>query len=126
MKIIVGGKGRMGQLIAKTAEEHGHTVIGLFDAFSLDELKTTADKADMIIDFSHRDNLGWICDYVSDNNAALVYGTTGLSPEQKEQKDIYIQRLEEMKQDPGRFQVRDRSGCLWWEDIYRAAGTNKE
>ncbi len=50
----------------------------------------------------------------------------GLSPEQKEQKDIYIQRLEEMKQDPGRFQVRDRSGCLWWEDIYRAAGTNKE
>ena len=64
MKIIVGGKGRMGQLIAKTAEEKGHTVIGLFDSFNLDELKA-ADKADMIIDFSHRDNLGWIIDYVN-------------------------------------------------------------
>jgi len=83
MKIIVGGKGRMGQLIAKTAEEHGHTVIGLFDAFCLDELKA-AQKADMVIDFSHRDNLEWICDYVNENNAALVYGTTGLSEEQKE------------------------------------------
>ena len=82
MKIIVGGKGRMGQLIAKTAEEKGHTVIGLFDSFNLDELKA-ADKADMIIDFSHRDNLGWIIDYVNENSCALVYGTTGLSQEQK-------------------------------------------
>ena len=84
MKIIIGGKGRMGQLIAKTAEDAGHTVIGMFDTFSLDELKS-AETADMVIDFSHRDNLGWICDYVNEHDCALVYGTTGLSDEQKQQ-----------------------------------------
>ena len=83
MKIIIGGKGKMGQLLAKTAEEAGCDVIGLFDAFNLDELKA-APKADMVIDFSHADNLSWIIDYVNENNCALVYGTTGLTAEQKD------------------------------------------
>lgn len=84
MKILVGGKGKMGSLIAKTAEEAGHEVVGLADAMCLDELKDM-DAADMVIDFSHRDNLTWIVDYVKTNNAALVYGTTGLTQEQLEE-----------------------------------------
>lgn len=83
MKIIVGGKGKMGRLIAKTAAETGFTVIGMFDAYNLDELKAS-EKADMVIDFSHADNLAWIIDYVNENDCALVYGTTGLTDEQKE------------------------------------------
>ena len=35
----------------------------MVDAFDLSELDTV-EKADMVIDFSHRDNLGWIIDYV--------------------------------------------------------------
>ncbi len=88
MKIIIGGKGKMGVLLAKSFEEAGHQVLGMFDAYNLDEL---TDGADMIVDFSHRDNLGWIIDYVNRNNCALVYGTTGLSDEQKEQLNLLSQ-----------------------------------
>ena len=84
MKVIIGGKGKMGSLLAETAEKAGYEVLGMFDAFNLDELET-CEKADMIIDFSHRNNLGWIIDYVNANDCALVYGTTGLTDEQKEQ-----------------------------------------
>ena len=80
MKILIGGKGKMGQLIRKTAEDKGHTVVAMTDALHLNELEN-ADKADIIIDFSHRDNLGWIKDYIQKYNCALVYGTTGLTEE---------------------------------------------
>ena len=83
MKILIGGKGKMGQLIAQTAAAQGHTVVGLVDAMCLDELKDM-ETADTVIDFSHRDNLAWIVDYVKDNNCALVYGTTGLTEEHKQ------------------------------------------
>lgn len=80
MKILIGGKGKMGQLIEKTAIAQGHEVVGLVDAMCLDDLNDM-ETADMVIDFSHRDNLDWITDYVKENNCALVYGTTGLTPE---------------------------------------------
>ena len=83
MRVIIGGKGKMGQLLARSAEEAGYEVLGMFDAYNLDELDGK-EPADMIIDFSHRDNLSWIIDYVNKNSCALVYGTTGLSEEQKQ------------------------------------------
>jgi len=87
MKILVGGTGKMGQLIASTAKAQGHTVVGMMDAFHLDELPGM-EKADIIVDFSHRDNLPWICEYVTRNDCSLVYGTTGLNDQMKEK--LYI------------------------------------
>lgn len=84
MKVLIGGKGRMGSLIAKKMTDRGHTVVGMADALDLGVLDTF-EAADMVIDFSHRDNLDWIIDYVKKNQCALVYGTTGLSEEQKQQ-----------------------------------------
>ncbi len=84
MKILIGGNGRMGSLIRATAEQAGHTVIGMADAFDLSALDC-GEKADVVIDFSHRDNLPWILDYVKNNHCALVYGTTGLTDEMKQQ-----------------------------------------
>ncbi len=84
MKIIVGGKGKMGSLIQSTAESMGHEVLALVDTSNVDVLDTI-DVADVIIDFSHRDNLDWIANYVAKNHCALVYGTTGLEDEQKKQ-----------------------------------------
>lgn len=83
MKILIGGKGKMGQLIRQTAEAEGHTVIGMADAMDLSALNAE-EKADIIIDFSHRDNLDWILDYAVKNGSGIVYGTTGLTDEQKE------------------------------------------
>ena len=82
MKILIGGKGRMGSLIASTAEAAGHTVLGMADAFDKSALE--GEAADVVIDFSHRDNLSWIKDYVLANHCALVYGTTGVTEEDKE------------------------------------------
>ncbi len=81
MKILIGGKGRMGSLIASTAEAAGHTVLGMADAFDKSALE--GETADVVIDFSHRDNLSWIKDYVLANHCALVYGTTGVTEEDK-------------------------------------------
>ena len=81
MKILIGGKGRMGSLIASTAEAAGHTVLGMADAFDKSALE--GEAADVVIDFSHRDNLSWIKDYVLEHRCALVYGTTGVTEEDK-------------------------------------------
>ena len=81
MKILIGGKGRMGSLIASTAQAAGHTVLGMADAFDKSALE--GEAADVVIDFSHRDNLSWIKDYVLQNHCALVYGTTGVTEEDK-------------------------------------------
>jgi Trk K+ transport system NAD-binding subunit len=40
MKIIIGGRGRMGSLLAETAEKAGHEVLGMFDIFNKDELNS--------------------------------------------------------------------------------------
>ena len=81
MKILIGGKGRMGSLIASTAEAAGNTVLGMADAFDKSALE--GEAADVVIDFSHRDNLSWIKDYVLEHRCALVYGTTGVTEDDK-------------------------------------------
>lgn len=78
MKVVVIGCGRMGTLLRTTSEAHGHEVIGNFDIFNKDEL---TQAADVVIDFSHRDNISWVVDYCKENGAALVMGTTGLQEE---------------------------------------------
>ncbi|MDO4266081.1 MAG: 4-hydroxy-tetrahydrodipicolinate reductase [Eubacteriales bacterium] len=84
MKIIIGGRGRMGQLIKSQAEARGHKVLGMFDSGNLEALSALSETADVVIDFSHAANLPWICAYVKEHGAALVYGTTGLSDAEEE------------------------------------------
>lgn len=78
MKVAVIGCGRMGTLLASTSQSRGHEVIGNFDIFSADQL---TQAADVVIDFSHRDNVSWVTEYCKKTNAALVMGTTGLQEE---------------------------------------------
>lgn len=82
MKIAIIGCGRMGSLLKSTSETNGHEVIGNFDAFTKDNL---TEKVDVVIDFSHRDNVGWVCEYCKNSGAALVMGTTGLEKEHHDQ-----------------------------------------
>lgn len=90
MKILIIGQGRMGQLLKQTAVSKGHEVIGLADIFNKD---TVIDKkSDVVLDFSHRDNLSWVADYCLKMNAALVYGTTGLEKE-------HLDCLEQLSKD---------------------------
>ena len=66
MKILIVGKGKMGSLLKTAAESAGYTVTGMADAFDLDAVNN-AEPADMVIDFSHRDNL----DHIDQQIAAL-------------------------------------------------------
>lgn len=114
MKIIVGGNGKMGSLIRQTAIEQGHQVLANIDAHCLDQL-AGLEKADMIIDFSHRDNLDWIIDYVEKNHCALVYGTTGLDEAQKT-------RLTKLSENHPVFYSANYSyGVAVFEEILRVA-----
>ena len=78
MKVVVIGCGRMGTLLKSTSEAHNHEVIGNFDIFNKEQL---TEKADVVIDFSHRDNVSWVVDYCKNSGACLVMGTTGLQEE---------------------------------------------
>lgn len=114
MKIIVGGNGKMGSLIRQTAIEQGHQVLVNIDAHCLDQL-AGLEKADMIIDFSHRDNLDWIIDYVEKNHCALVYGTTGLDEAQKA-------RLTKLSENyPVFYSANYSYGVAVFEEILRVA-----
>lgn len=114
MKIIVGGNGKMGSLIRQTAIEQGHQVLANIDAHCLGQL-AGLEKADMIIDFSHRDNLDWIIDYVEKNHCALVYGTTGLDEAQKA-------RLTKLSENHPVFYSANYSyGVAVFEEILRVA-----
>ena len=114
MRVIIGGRGKMGQLLAAEAERAGFEVMGMFDAFNLDSLKTM-EPADMIIDFSHRDNLAWILDYVNEHNCSLVYGTTGLNEGQK----ASLQKLSE--DHPVFFSANYSYGVAVLQEIIRTA-----
>ena len=81
MRIVVIGRGKMGNLIKTTAEAAGHEIVGLYDIENKDEV--LGEPCDVIMDFSHRDNLQWVSDYAKDKGAAIVYGTTGLTDEHK-------------------------------------------
>ena len=114
MRVVIGGRGKMGQLLAAEAERAGFEVMGMFDAFNLDSLKTM-EPADMIIDFSHRDNLAWILDYVNEHNCSLVYGTTGLNEGQK----ASLQKLSE--DHPVFFSANYSYGVAVLQEIIRTA-----
>ncbi len=114
MKIIVGGNGKMGSLIRQTAIEQGHQVLANIDTHCLGQL-AGLEKADMIIDFSHRDNLDWIIDYVEKNHCALVYGTTGLDEAQKA-------RLTKLSENyPVFYSTNYSYGVAVFEEILRVA-----
>ena len=69
----------------------------------------------MIIDFSHRDNLDWIIDYVEKNHCALVYGTTGLDEAQKA-------RLTKLSENyPVFYSANYSYGVAVFEEILRVA-----
>ena len=81
MKLLIGGKGQMGQKIRDTATAQGWEVLALADAMDLSVL-SGLPEADVLIDFSHPANLPWIIDYAKTHECPVVYGTTGLTKDQ--------------------------------------------
>lgn len=86
MNIMIIGKGRMGKLIAETAARRENmNVILMADRLTHPDLSDFDGDTDVVIDFSHPDNLDWITDYIKKKKCAYVCGTTGYTDAQSEQ-----------------------------------------
>lgn len=84
MNCAIIGKGRMGSLIKADLESRGHTVIAMADVTNKEDVLDHLDEIDMVLDFSHPDNLNWLLAKLCEKRIPLVEGTTGLADNQKE------------------------------------------
>ena len=78
LKIAIVGTGKMGSLLKETAQKQGMEVVHCFEKGIDDH----CIDVDVVIDFSHPDNLESVLDFVKTKKCALVYGTTGLNDNQ--------------------------------------------
>lgn len=83
MKIAVIGQGRMGSLLKEEAKRRGHDVV-MGDCLDPDRVLAAREDLDLIIDFSHPNNLDFILEQAANPSTALVLGTTGYTDEQLE------------------------------------------
>lgn len=76
-RIAVMGAGTMGRTVAELAEKKENiTFLGMVEPLRGETL-TDLGIADVIVDFSHPDNLPEICNYARDKGCAVVIATTG-------------------------------------------------
>ena len=80
--IVIGGAGRMGRLVREELLARGFDVVGSYDVDNVDELDELAPAADVAVDFSAPASLPHALAYARRTGAAVVSGTTGLSPQQ--------------------------------------------
>ncbi len=81
--LLVGSTGRMGQAILDVAKDDGaFDIVGLCERG--DAIEPALSHSDVVIDFSHAAAIDDICRVVSTRKRALVIGTTGHSPEQRQ------------------------------------------
>ena len=79
--IVIGGNGRMGRLVREELLAKGFDVVGSYDVDNIEELDAAAPAADVAVDFSAPASLPHTLAYARRTGAAVVSGTTGLSPE---------------------------------------------
>ncbi len=83
MKIILSGYGTMGKIVEKMALEKGHTIEGVFSIVNIESPYTifsnveSLPSADIIIDFSHPDNIIALLEGAKQHKIPMVVATTG-------------------------------------------------
>ena len=83
MKAAIVGYGRMGKMIEEILVQSGNGVAGKVDLDCLRSLSDIPEAFDVIIDFSHPDNLENTLNYAGSNGIPCVIGTTNLTSAQK-------------------------------------------
>ena len=79
MRFLLIGNGKMGKLIASTAEAAGDEIAAVFSRENLPELASYDGGADVVIDFSGPRTLDAVCAYIRRTGTPLLSGTTGYS-----------------------------------------------
>lgn len=82
MKFLLIGQGKMGKLIASTAEAAGDEIVGAYHRENLSELSGAGRVADAVIDFSRPETLPAVEEYIRRTGTPLISGTTGYTDEE--------------------------------------------
>ena len=91
LNVLVAGYGKMGKMIVETIEQSDDMkVVMIADGTNHPDVSTLQEHVDIIIDFSHPDNLTWIKPFVLEHACAYICGTTGHNDIQKRQVGAYI------------------------------------
>jgi 4-hydroxy-tetrahydrodipicolinate reductase len=101
--IVCGAAGRMGQAVIDLAREQtdidiiagvergDHAQVGkhVHDIPVVDDIRSVIDRADCVVDFTHREVTFRILDSIDDHPVAFVSGTTGFSEDDHETMRAY-------------------------------------
>lgn len=88
LNVLVVGYGKMGKLVVDTIEKKENMkVVMIADGTNHPDLSALQERVDVIIDFSHPDNLEWIAPFIEKERCAYICGTTG-------HKDLQIKQIE--------------------------------
>lgn len=85
MKLLLIGRGKMGKLIAETAQAGGDEIVAAFGHGDLEQLAKLGKAADVVIDFSRPEALPEVCSYIRRTGTPLLSGTTGYTAAEKRQ-----------------------------------------
>jgi 4-hydroxy-tetrahydrodipicolinate reductase len=82
VKLLLIGRGKMGELLERTALAEGDEIAASFGRDDLSALADTGRIADVVLDFSRPEALPAVCSYVRRTGTPLLSGTTGYTEEQ--------------------------------------------
>lgn len=110
MKVILYGFGQMGQKLYSQLKAQGNEIVAVVSPVfetpvsepMLSSLADFSGEADILIDFSHPDNLSDILDYAKKTHIRLLLATTGYS-------DMQLDLIQEISQEVAVFQSYNTS-----------------
>ncbi len=82
MKVILVGYGQMGQKLAAAFQNNGDEIVQIISLGMTEKLPAERIDADILVDFSHPDNLADILNYANKYPLPLLLATTGYSSQQ--------------------------------------------
>lgn len=88
---LVGGTGRMGQEIARLAQEQGHEVVATMDPKG--KWSDHASDVDVVIDFSQPPGFRKALDHCVKAGLPFVSGTTGLTPADRKKLALAAKKI---------------------------------
>ncbi|MBQ3078520.1 MAG: 4-hydroxy-tetrahydrodipicolinate reductase [Clostridia bacterium] len=84
MNVILVGYGRMNRMIEDMLIDQGHKIAGIVDFDFLSSPDEAPERADVVIDFSHADNLTKTLSFCARTHTPAVIGTTNLTDEHRQ------------------------------------------
>lgn len=86
LNVFVVGHGKMGKLVVDTLKhDENMNVVMVGDHTNYPQALCMQEHIDIIIDFSHPDNITWLKPFIEKERCAYICGTTGHTAQQEEQ-----------------------------------------